>query len=174
MSSVEVTIQDSSQLDNLSDQVIESITDLIFESECCDDLTTLNLSGFRKLKTLEIEIDGLENAGVFVADGLSELQSVKIGMNAFNPSFGGDDDLTEDKMNNTNHYFQLSNCAKLESIEIQGWSFSDCAGGFLLDNLPKLTTIKIGDIGSSSLNFLCSSFVIKGLINVILIMNRFS
>ena len=173
MSSVAVTIRDSSQLDNLSDQVIESITDLRFESEYCADLTTLNLNGFRKLKTLEIEIDALENAGVFIADGLSELQSVKIGMNAFNPSFG-DDDLTEEKMNNTNHSFQLLNCAKLESIEIGGWSFSDCAGGFLLDNLPKLSTIKIGDIGSSSLNFLCSSFVIKGLINVILIMNRFS
>ena len=66
------------------------------------------------------------------------------------------------------------NCIELESIEIGRYSFSDYGGGFELKNLPKLSTIKIGEIGSKSFNFLYSSFVIKGIIDMILLMNRSS
>ena len=48
-----------------------------------------------------------------------------------------------------------------QRIEIGRDSFSDYGGGFELKNLPKLSTIKIGQIGSESHNF--SSFVIKGM-----------
>ena len=42
-------------------------------------------------------------------------------------------------------------------------SFRDYSGEFELKNLPKLSTIKIGEIGYDSYNFYCSSFVIKDL-----------
>ena len=48
-----------------------------------------------------------------------------------------------------------------QRIEIGRDSFSDYGGGFELKNLPKLSTIKIGDVGSTSYNFY--SFVIKGI-----------
>ena len=54
------------------------------------------------------------------------------------------------------------------------YSFSDYSGEFELRNLPKLSTIKIGEIGRDSLNFCYSSFVIKGIIDMILLMNRSS
>ena len=62
----------------------------------------------------------------------------------------------------------------MKSIEIGRYSFSDYGGLFELINLPKLSTIKIGEIGNDSSNFYYSSFVIKGIIDMILLMNRSS
>ena len=70
--------------------------------------------------------------------------------------------------------FHILNCVKLESIEIGRYSFYDYGGGFELKNLPKLESIKIGEVGSWSFNFYYSSFVIKGRIDIILLMNRSS
>ena len=61
---------------------------------------------------------------------------------------------------------EILNCDELKSIEIGSYSFSDYGGGFELKNLPKLSTIKIGEIGIISFNFWSSSFVIKGIIDV--------
>ena len=65
---------------------------------------------------------------------------------------------------NPNRSFVILNCDELESIEIGSFSFSDYGGGFELRNLPKLYSIKIGEIGSRSYNFFYSSFVIIGII----------
>ena len=94
-------------------------------------------------------------------DGLNELKSLKIGNNSFS------------KKDDSSRSFDISNCIELESIEIGRYSFSNY-GEFELKNLPKLSTIKIGEIGSESYNFCYSSFVIKGIIDMILLMNRSS
>ena len=100
-------------------------------------------------------------------DGLNRLKSLKIGMNSFTKkknSYGND----------SSRSFHILNCIKLKSIEIGRYSFSDYGGGFELKNLPKLYSIKIGEIGIDSYNFYYSSFVIKGIIDMILLMNRSS
>ena len=79
-----------------------------------------------------------------------------------------------DIANNTNRSFTVMNCDELESIEIGEFSFSDYGGGFELRNLPKLSTISIGRIGNWTFNFYYSSFVIKGNIDMTLLMNRSS
>ena len=117
--------------------------------------------------SIAIGDDCFENVEVFQIDGLKRLKSLKIGSNSFTKkksSWG----------NNTNRSFSILNCIELESIEIGVYSFSDYGGGFELSNLPKLSTIKIGEIESDSRNFYYSSFVIKGIINMILLMNRSS
>ena len=85
--------------------------------------------------------------------------------------------------NDSSRSFHLLNCNELESIDIGRYSFSDYGGEFKLDNLPILESIKIGSIETDysesnnkgwSLNFLYSSFKIKGIIDVILLMNRSS
>ena len=99
------------------------------------------------------------NVNEFVIDGLNELKSLKIGKNSF----------TKEKNwygNDESRSFSILNCIELESIEIGAYSFSDYGGGFELDNLPKLSTIKIGEIGRYSWNFYYSSFVIKSIIVV--------
>ena len=104
---------------------------------------------------------------LFKIDGLNELKSLKIGNNSFTKeknSYG----------NNLSRSFSILNCDELKSIEIGHHSFSDYGGGFELKNLPKLSTIKIGEIGNDSNNFCNSSFEIKGIIDMILLMNRSS
>ena len=110
----------------------------------------------------------------FMLNGLNQLKSVKIGINSFT-HLKSSDDWDFDKANNPNRSFSILNCIELKSIEIGSYSFSDYGGGFELINLPKLSIIKIGEIGSSSYNFFCSSFMIKGIIDMkILLMNRSS
>ena len=77
--------------------------------------------------------------------------------------------------NDESRSFSILNCDELKSIEIGRYSFSDYCGSFELINLPKLESIKIGEIGSNSSNFYYSSFVIKGILDMmILLMNRSS
>ena len=104
---------------------------------------------------------------IFSIDSLDHLKSIKIGSNSF----------TREKNswgNDKYRSFSISNCVELESIEIGELSFRDYGDGFELRNLPSLSTIKIGEIGRDSYNFCCSSFVINGIIDIILVMNRSS
>ena len=126
---------------------------------------TFNFSRFILLEELIIGDECFENVELFKIDGLNHLKSIKIGTNSF----------TKKKNSNGNdcsRSFGILNCDELKSIEIGLFSFSDYSGGFELNNLPKLESIKIGEIGSSSFNFYYCSFVIKGIIGMILLMNR--
>ena len=132
-----------------------------------ENYITFNFSQFTLLEELTIGDYSFENVNKFVIDGLNKLKSLIIGMNSFTKKRNNSGD---DKTRS----FVILNCIELESIEIGGYSFSDYSGRFELSNLPKLSTIKIGEVGSGSSNFCYSSFVIKGRIDIILIMNRSS
>ena len=131
-------------------------------------METLTFSQYTLLEELIIGDDCFSNVDTFKIDGLNELKSLKIGINSFTENKNGK------VANNPNRSFSILNCIELESIEIGHHSFSDYGGGFELRNLPKLSTIKIGKIGNDSRNFWYSSFVIKGNIDMILLMNRSS
>ena len=161
-------INNSKQLN----EIITNITNLIISSNSCNELSELNLREYRYLKSIEIGNDCFSNVDLFSIDGLNELKSLKIGINSFTHLKSSNWEWS--KANNTNRSFSILNCIELESIEIGHHSFSDYGGGFELRNLPKLSTIKIGEIGSDSRNFYYSSFVIKGIIDMILLMNRSS
>ncbi len=147
----------------------EAVTDLVISNNLCNDYTAsmIDFTHYTNLESLEIGDSNFQHVSEFVIDGFDELKSLKIGINSFTRSINsyGDD---------TSRSFSVLNCDKLESIEIGLSSFGDYAGLFELKNLPKLSTIKIGEIGSYSYNFYDSSFVIKGIIDVILLMNRSS
>ena len=122
---------------------------------------SFSLIKLNTIESIEIGNDCFSNANLFKIDGLNHLKSIKIGNNSF----------TENRNsweNNSNRSFHILNCIKLESIEIGEYSFSDYGGGFELKNLPKLSSIKIGEIGSDSYNFRYSSFVIKGIIDIVI------
>ena len=143
------------------------VTNLIISSDSCNDLNSLNLNEYRYLKSIEIGSDCFMNVDIFKIDGLNDLKSLKIGMNSFTKK-------RNDKANNPNRSFSILNCDELESIEIGRYSFSDYGGGFELFNLPKLSTIEIGVVGWYSSNFYYSSFVVKGIIDMILVISRSS
>ena len=153
----------------------KNVENLIISSNSCNELISLHLNKYRYLKSIELGNDCFENVDLFNIDGLNELKSLKIGNNSFTHLKSSTWDWRKAK--NPSRSFHILNCDELESIEIGPYSFSDYGGGFELKNLPKLSTIKIGKIGwiwSSSYNFYFSSFVIKGRIDMILLMNRSS
>ena len=94
--------------------------------------------------------DSFYSVDEFVINGLSHLKSVKIGMNSFT------------RKNNPARSFHILNCEKLESINIDRFSFSDYSGEFELKNLPSLMSLNIGRLNSKSYNFYRSSFIVKG------------
>ena len=127
-----------------------------------ENYNTFNFSRFTFLEELIIGDDCFEYVKLFNINGLNHLKSLIIGMNSF----------TRNKnswANNPSRSFSILNCNELESIEIGSFSFSDYGGGFELNNLPKLLVIKV-----DSWSFYYSSFEIKGIIDMILLMNRSS
>ena len=166
---ISITIDNPKELNSMN----MNVTNLIICSKSCNELNELNLNEYRYLKSIELGNDCFSNVDVFNIDGLNELKSLKIGNNSFT-HLKSNDKWNNGKANNTNRSFSILNCDKLESIEIGLFSFSDYGGLFELKNLPKLSTIKIGDIDYWSRNIYYSSFVIKGIIDMILVMNRSS
>ena len=145
------------------DSIESYVTSIHLPGKTCNDWNyyTFNFSRFSLLEELEIGDNSFMNVNEFVINGMNHLKSLIIGMNSFTSY-------------NEQSIFQILNCVELESIEIGSNSFLDYGGLFELFNLPKLSTIKIGEIGRDSYNFYSSSFVIKGIIDMILLMNRSS
>ena len=145
----------------------EAVTDLVISNNLCNDYTAsmIDFTHYTNLESLEIGDSNFQHVSEFVIDGFDELKSLKIGENSFTRSINsyGDD---------ISRSFSILNCIELESIEIGQYSFSDYGGGFELKNLPKLSTIKIGEVEVGSYNFYYSSFVLKGIIDMILLMIR--
>ena len=121
-----------------------------------------------ELNTIESIIIGdncFENVNKFVLNGLNHLKSLKIGINSFT-LLKNSDKWDGNKANNRNRSFGILNCIELKSFEIGLFSFCDYGGSFELRNLPNLSIIKIGEIGTDSSNFFSSSFEIKGKIDI--------
>ena len=154
---IPLVITGCSELRSISQKTV-SIT---MGNNICNSQSTTSLSivNFSNVKSINIGSDNLMYVKKFKLDELDNLKSVKIGMNSFTKEKNG-------AASDRSRSFSVLNCAKLESIDIGRYSFSDYAGGFELKNLPKLSTIKIGEIGGRSLNFDYCSFVIQGIIDV--------
>ena len=119
-------------------------------------LVDWDVSWFLNLESLEIGNECFESVQTFKIEGIKRLKTIKIGNNAFTQkknSFGNDKSKS----------FHILNCESLESIRIGEYSFSDFGGDFELKNLPQLIKIKFGKMGEKSCNFICSSFVAKGM-----------
>ena len=146
-------ISNCSELENLS----SNTTSLVMKSNGCnlDSITEFILTNYDNMILLDIGDDNLMYVNTFVIDGLNELRLLSIGNNSFTKkNYWGKDKFRS---------FQLLNCGKLESIEIDRYSFSDYGGSFELRNLSKLYSINIGDTRSKSYNFYGSSFEIGGI-----------
>ena len=135
-----------------------SITSIILPNWSCNDnnYTIFDFSRFSLLESIEIADNSFGSVSTFEIDGLNQLQTIKIGKNSF----------TRQKNwygNDASKSFHILNCESLESIQIGQYSFSDFAGEFELKNLPQLQSIQIGTIGNHSGNYHHSSFVIRGI-----------
>ena len=135
-----------------------TVTEIIVENRCCRDpsFTVLDLRRFTNVRRIVIG----HHAFMYVEEvkliGLSELESVEIGMNSFTKHENG-------FSNDPNRHFYLKNCPKLKSLKIELYSFSDyrvCE----IENVDALEVIKIGDLNYGSYNFPCSSLELKSIL----------
>ena len=125
---------------------------------CCNEegLKELDLSGFVNLRELKVDNECFMYVDEVKMIGLSELESVEIGMNSFTQhknSFG----------KNPNRHFYLKNCPKLKSLKMGYGSFSDysvCE----IENVDALEVIKMGDLNVASYNFDYASLELKSIL----------
>ena len=132
-----------------------NMRDLIVGSNCCNDLTILNLQGYTRLQSIIIGDNCFYSVDTFTIDGLNDMKSLKIGKRSFTKKkdwYG----------NKTYRSFHILNCDVLESISIGENSFSDYGGEFELKNLPKLSSLIIGNVHDTSYCFYFCSLLVKG------------
>ena len=115
------------------------VTEIIVDDGVSDSgITGFDVSGFSKLKRLEIGNDCFTDVEEVKLIGLNELESVEIGMNSFVKNKKGDG-------YDANRHFYVNGCPKLKSLKMGRYSFSDytvCA----IENVNALEVIEMGDL----------------------------
>ena len=160
---IPIPLNDLNELD--SSIINLNIPNWSFNNEL--NMIELNLNRFVNLESIEIGDDCFESVQTFHIDGLNRLKTIKIGKNSFTQvklsDFKNDSAGSVLKCRNESKSFHILNCESLKVIEIGQYSFADFGGEFELRNLDNLESIKIGKIGNASMNFLYSSFIIRGI-----------
>ena len=159
---ISIPLNDLNELD--SSIINLNIPSWSFNNEL--NMIELNLNRFVNLESIEIGNNCFESVQTFEIDGLNRLKRLKIGDNSFTQvkmiDFVNDFAGSITKCRNESKSFHILNCESLKVIEIGRYSFADFGGEFELRNLDNLESIKIGEIGYRSMNFLWSSFKIRG------------
>ena len=135
-----------------------TVTEIIVENRCCRDpsFTVLDLTRFTSVRRIVIGHDAFMYVEEVKLIGLSELESVEIGMNSFTQhknSYGND----------PNRHFYLKNCPKLKSLKMGRYSFSDytvCE----IENVDALEVIEMGNLSRDSYNFYYASLELKSIL----------
>ena len=135
-----------------------TVTEIIVENRCCRDpsFTVLDLTRFTNVRRIVIGHDAFMYVEEVKLIGLSELESVEIGMNSF----------TKEKNswgNDPNRHFYLKNCPKLKSLKMGCFSFSDYSV-IEIENVDALEVIEIGDLDEVSFNFYFASLELKSIL----------
>ena len=160
---IPIPLNDLNELDSSLSNL--NIASWSFNNEL--NMIELNLNRFENLESIEIGNDCFGSVQRFEIEGLNRLKSLKIGNNSFTQfklsDFENDFDGSISKCRNESKSFHILNCELLKVIEIGCYSFADFGGEFELRNLDNLESIKIGEIGNGSMNFIWSSFIIRGI-----------
>ena len=128
---------------------------MIVDNNACNDkcFTALVLSLFSNLKVFEVG----DYSFAFVEEakliGLSKLERVVIGGNCFTK-----------KKNSCSYdpsrHFYLKNCERLRELKMGRYSFSDYSV-CVIENVPSLEVIEMGELNEKSFNFLYASLELK-------------
>ena len=135
-----------------------TVTEIIVENRCCRDpsFTVLDLTRFTSVRRIVIGHDAFMYVNEVRMIGLSELESVEIGMNSFTQHKNG-------AGNDPNRHFYLKNCPKLKSLKIGRYSFSDYSV-IEIENVDALEVIEMGELNEESNNFYSASLQLSSVI----------
>ena len=147
-----VTVSTVEELNALNSAVAE----LSVPNSSLNTVFELRLSRYKRLKKIVIGDDAFIFVNEVKMIGMSELESVEIGMNSFTKeknSWGDDPD----------RHFYLKNCPKLKSLKMGRYSFSDYTV-IELENVDALEVIEIGELNQESNNFYSASLQLSSVI----------
>ena len=150
-----VVISCKKDWDCVDKRIVESIE---VSDKCCNEegLRELDLSGFVNLMELKVGSECFMYVDEVKLIGMSELESVVIGMNSFTQH-------KNDYGNDPNRHFYVKNCPKLKSLRIGRFSFSDYTV-IEIENVDALEVIEMGDLNEWSKNFWYASLELKSIL----------
>ena len=130
----------------------ESVEMLIVDSNTCNDtrFMALDLSVFSNLKVFEVGDYSFVYVNEVKLIGLNQLERVVIGKRCFRKNLE----------KNPNRHFDLKNCERLRELKIGRYSFSDYTV-CVIENVPSLEVIEMGDLNEESYNFRYASLELK-------------
>jgi len=136
-----------------------TVTQIIIDNGVSQsDFSELDLSRFLQLKSLSVGDHCFSYVNEVKVIGLSELESVEIGMNSFT-KYKSTWNITSDP----NRHFYLKNCPKLKSLKMGRYSFSDYTV-IEIENVDALEVIEMGDLNDWSCNFYYASLELKSIL----------
>ena len=141
-----------------SDEMVwNDIESLSILSNTCNEesVIELDLSKYPKLKSVTIGDECFMYVDEVKMIGLSELESVEIGMNSFTKKKNG-------SKNDPNRHFYLKNCPNLKSLNVGRYSFSDYTV-IEIENCG-LEVIEMGELNEKSWNFYWASLELKSVL----------
>ena len=131
---------------------------IVVKNNTCNEsnMLLLDLTRFVNLRELIVGDESLMYVNEVKLIGLSELESVEIGMNSFtqHKNIAGYD---------PNRHFYLKNCPKLKSLKMGRYSFSDYSV-IEIENCG-LEMIEMGDLNEWSDSFYWASFELKSILS---------
>ena len=135
-----------------------TVTEIIVENRCCRDpfFTVLDLTRFTSVRRIVIGHDAFMYVNEVKMIGLSELESVEIGMNSFTQH-------KNDWGKDPNRHFYLKNCPKLKLLKMGRYSFSDYTV-YEIENVDALEVIVMGELNEESNNFYSASLQLSSVI----------
>ena len=138
----------------------KSVFEIVVSSNCCNEksMKVLDLSELKYLKRIEIGSDCFMKVEEVNMIGLSELESVLIGMNSFT-KYKNTWIVTSDP----DRHFYVKNCPMLKSLKMGCFSFSDytvCE----IENVDALEVIEMGELNEKSANFDYASLELKSVL----------
>ena len=150
-----VVISCKKDWDCVDKRIVESIE---VSDKCCNEegLRELDLSGFVNLMELKVGSECFMYVDEVKLIGMSELESVVIGMNSFTQH-------KNDHGDDSNRHFYLKNCPKLKSLKMGRYSFSDYTV-IEIENVDALEVIEMGDLNEWSKNFWYASLELKSIL----------
>ena len=107
------------------------------------------------LRELKVGNECFEYVNEVKLIGLSELESVVIGMNSFTKK-------KNSSTNDPNRHFYLKNCPKIKSLKVGRYSFSDYTV-IEIENCG-LEVIETGELNEKSWNFYWASLELKSIL----------
>ena len=141
---------------NEENQLLHShIEELIVSDGCCNgpEWTALDLSLMPSLQLFEVGDECFEIVKEVKLIGLNQLERVVIGKNSFTRH-------KNDDGNDPDRHFYLKNCERLRELKIGRYSFSDYSV-CVIENVPSLEVIEMGELIEDSRNFFYASLELK-------------